>query len=176
METGVAFERIVPSIDEYQIPGEDPFDFALRLAEEKALAVDEDVNDGRMILGCDTIVVLDNNILGKPSDAAEAFETLRTLSGKQHEVCTAAAFATESRVLASGYSSTRVFFNSVADAQIREYIETGEPADKAGAYGIQGMGAFLVDRIEGCLDTVIGLPRNLLDRLSERVLGQVQEG
>ena len=109
-------------------------------------------------------------MLGKPSDEEEAFRTLSTLASKQHTVCTALAVADRNGILASGYELTDVWFNKVSDRQIRDYIASGEPMDKAGAYGIQGMGAFLVDRLEGNLDTVIGFPRKLLESLAQRIM------
>lgn len=169
-ETGVSFEQIIPDIKEDRYPGENPYDFAERLAGEKAIWVAERTEAEAIVLGCDTIVVLGDELLGKPVDAADAMRILTSLSGQQHVVCTAVALARRGSVVASGYELTKVFFNVVGDQQLREYIESGEPMDKAGAYGIQGMGAFLVDRIEGQLDNVIGLPRLLLDNLAERLL------
>lgn len=174
-EIGIPFQRIVPNIEE--VPGKDeaPYDYAVRLAEEKALMVGKGLRPDTLALGCDTIVVLGEWLLEKPEDEQEAFETLRTLSGEQHVVCTALAFVKEERLVISGYETTKVFFNEVSDKQIWDYIKTGEPMDKAGAYGIQGMGSFLVDRIEGNLDTVIGLPRNLLDGLAREVPALLRE-
>ncbi|MDX9857197.1 MAG: Maf family protein [candidate division Zixibacteria bacterium] len=169
-ELGIPFQRIVPDLEEVRDPGEPPFDYAVRLAEDKALMVGRGLLPSAIALGCDTVVVLGDSILEKPANANEAFGCLRTLSGKQHVVCTALAFVQEERLLVSAYDTTKVFFNEITDRQIEEYIGTGEPMDKAGAYGIQGMGSFLVDRIDGNLDTVIGLPRNLLDSLARDVL------
>ncbi|MBD3402541.1 septum formation protein Maf [candidate division GN15 bacterium] len=169
-ETGVVFQRIVPDLEEVRADGERPFDYAVRLARDKALMVGRGLRPDTFALGCDTIVALGDVILEKPTDKKVAHQTLRTLSGQEHVVCTALAFVREEQVVVSGYETTRVLFNEVTDHQIEAYIETGEPMDKAGAYGIQGMGAFLVDRIEGNLDTVIGLPRNLLDSLARDAL------
>lgn len=165
-ETGVTFERIVPDLEEARLPGESPFEYAVRLAEDKALAVAARVNDGALCLGSDTVVALGETNLEKPTDDQDAIRILSVLSGKKHVVCTALALAQEDRLIVSGYETTDVFFNVVTEQQIRDYVKTGEPADKAGAYGIQGMGAFLVDRIDGNLDTVIGLPRKLLNTLA----------
>ncbi len=174
-ETSVPFERIVPDLKEKKKAGEIAFDYALRMAREKALHVASQQNGGKAVLGCDTIVVLGDRILEKPADRAGAFEALSLLSGKQHVVCTSLAFAIGDSIAATNYELTKVFFNHTTSEQIEEYIDSGEPMDKAGAYGIQGMGAFLVDRIEGNLDTVIGLPRKLLDALSQEVLRILQE-
>ena len=169
-ETGVSFRQIIPDLEEDQMPGEAPFAYAERLAQDKALHVAGQLNDDELVIGCDTIVVLDDVVLGKPGDENEAFDTLSKLAGETHHVCTALAIANRIEVITSGYEVTEVRFNEVSDSQIREYICSGEPMDKAGAYGIQGMGAFLVDTIKGNLDTVIGFPRRLLEDLSRRVL------
>ena len=169
-ETGIQFTQIIPDINETMLDGEKPFEYAVRLAQNKALALLPQLNEQQLVIGCDTIVVLDGTVLGKPEDAADAFRILSTLSGKQHEVCTALAVANKREVLVKGFEITQVYFNTVSEEEIRNYIDSGEPMDKAGAYGIQGMGAFLVDRIEGNLDTVIGFPRTLLDELARQIL------
>jgi septum formation protein len=170
-EMGIAFEQMVSTVDEQLQAAEDPFAYAERLAREKALWVSERCDPKSIVLGCDTVVVLNGSIMDKPSSEQEAFETLKTLSGNTHTVATALALVRAEWVLAKGHEKTTVVFNEVTEVQIRDYIQTGEPMDKAGAYGIQGMGGFLVDRIEGNLDNVIGLPRNLLDRLAGAVPG-----
>ena len=164
------FRCLVPQIDETRLADESPVDFACRLARQKALDVSRRCGPDSVILGSDTIVVLEEYVLQKPDDEQQAFAILRKLSGKQHIVCTALALVRGTTILASDHELTTVYFNDSTDDQIRRYITTGEPMDKAGAYGIQGMGAFLVDRIEGCLDNVIGLPCELLERLAEGVL------
>ena len=169
-ETGIEFEQVIPHLAEVQLPGEPPYDYALRLARDKATWVAGRVDGNKLVIGCDTIVVLDDRVCDKPHDEREALETLSLLSGKEHVVCTALAMVTAGGVVASGYELTHVFFNEVTAGRIEQYIATGEPLDKAGAYGIQGMGAFLVDRIEGNLDNVIGLPKCLLDRLAKEVI------
>jgi septum formation protein len=170
-EAGVSFRQEVSHIVEQVMPDEDPFAFAQRIAREKAIAVASGCGEEEIVLGGDTIVVLGDQLLGKPVDAEDAIGILETLSGQQHTVGTALALASGSRMLASGIETTRVFFNKVSRDQITEYVASGEPLDKAGAYGIQGMGAFLVDRIEGNLDNVIGLPLTLLNHLA-RETGQ----
>lgn len=171
-ETGIRFNCLSPNIFERQGPDESPYEFARRLACEKALSLQKFLNKNQIVIGCDTIVVLGDKVLGKPKDESDALKTIQFLSGKQHFVCTALAIAGNNSVLKSGYDVTKVFFNEVSEEQIKDYIYTGEPMDKAGAYGIQGMGAFLVDRIEGCLDTVIGLPCMLLEKLAREILNQ----
>jgi nucleoside triphosphate pyrophosphatase len=169
-ELGIEYRKIVPRIDEIAHPGEKPCACALRLAEEKAESVAGQLQDHEIVLGGDTIVVLDEMILGKPRNEEEACATLSRLSDKTHHVCTALALADRSGLLCSGTEQTEVIFNTVTPDQIRKYVTSGEPMDKAGAYGIQGMGAFLVDSIDGNLDNVIGLPRTLLNRLAGGVL------
>ena len=169
-DMGVEFNQVIPQIDEINNQNEKPYNFACRLAEEKAKSINDNDDANKLIIGCDTIVVLGNKILGKPKDKEHAFQILTDLSGKQHIVCTALAISSGNNMLKSGYELTKVFFNSVTDDEIQNYIDTDEPMDKAGAYGIQGMGAFLVDRIEGNLDNVIGFPRTLLERFAGEII------
>jgi septum formation protein len=167
-ETGSRFTIETHDVDETRRANEPAFQFAVRLAEEKALAVE--TSRQTVVLGFDTIVVVDDLVLGKPGSKDQAFEMLRLLSGRRHEVCTAVAMARTGRIFLSQFDVTCVYFHAVTDSQIRDYIEGGEPMDKAGSYGIQGMGGFLVDRIEGNIDTVVGLPRDLLDRMAATLL------
>ena len=169
-EIDIEFKQVIPNLEEARNPGESPYEYARRLAEDKALLVAKNTGDRQIVLGCDTIVVLNDQVLEKPSTAKEAFEILSSLAGNKHTVCTALALAEKNGIIASDYELTDVYFNKVTDRQINDYIATGEPMDKAGAYGIQGMGAFLVDRIAGQLDNVIGLPRNLLNKLAKKVV------
>ena len=171
-EAGVPFRQEVSHIEEQLRPGEDPFEFAQRIAEEKAIAVATGCRANEIVLGGDTVVVLHNQLLGKPSDRSDAIRILELLSGRRHTVGTALALASGGTVLASGVETTQVYFNHVSRDQIVEYVASGEPLDKAGAYGIQGMGAFLVDRIEGNLDTVVGLPLTLLNDLAREARQQ----
>jgi septum formation protein len=158
--------EIVPSnIDETWRNGEAPAAHAERLAREKAAAV---ARRGAAVIGADTIVVIGGEILGKPRDEAEAQAMLRRLSGREHEVYTAVAVAHGGRV-ASGVARTVVRFRALDRATIAAYVATGEPMDKAGAYGIQGYGAVLVERIEGDYFTVMGLGLGLLVELLGRV-------
>jgi len=169
-ETGIPFEQIVPQVPEVMSQLEKPFPFALRMAETKATWVASKIDPEHLVIGCDTIVVHNDKVLGKPEDANEARKILRRLSGSCHVVCTALALSLKQKIVTSDYELTSVKFNEVTDRQIAQYVISGEPLDKAGAYGIQGMGAFLVDSIEGRLDNVIGLPRNLLERLAKALL------
>jgi len=148
--------QVVPAdIDESWRPGEEPAPHAERLAREKAAVVAARY-PAACVIAADTIVVLDGDILGKPADAADAAAMLRRLSGREHTVHTAMAVACGGRTV-SGVESTQVWFRALDDATIRAYIATGEPMDKAGAYGIQGYGAVIVERIAGDYFTVMGL-------------------
>ena len=140
---------------------------AERLAREKAHRLAERHPDA-VVIAADTIVVLDGEIIGKPVDVAEACATLARLSGRTHTVYTAVAVARGTR-LASGVEAVEVTFRDLTDVEIAGYIATGEPMDKAGAYGIQGFGATIVERIEGDYFSVMGLGLRRLVELLGRV-------
>jgi septum formation protein len=162
---GLSPEVVPSNSDETWRNGEAPAAHAERLAREKAAAV---ARRGAAVIGADTIVVIGGEILGKPRDEAEAQAMLRRLSGREHEVYTAVAVAHGGRV-ASGVARTVVRFRALDRATIAAYVATGEPMDKAGAYGIQGYGAVLVERIDGDYFTVMGLGLGLLVELLGRV-------
>ncbi len=162
---GLTFDVSPADLDETWRNGEAPAAHAERLAREKAAAR---ARPGAAVIGADTIVVIDGAILGKPRGAAEAAAMLRRLSGREHEVFTGVAVAFGDG-LVSGAARTRVRFRTLDDATIAAYVATGEPLDKAGAYGIQGYGAVLVERIGGDYFTVMGLGLGLLVRLLEKV-------
>jgi len=150
------------NIVEERRPGEPPTVYASRLAREKAERV-----PGDLVLGADTIVVVDDEILEKPLDSEHALEILRKLAGRTHQVVTSVALK-HLGVTASRTDVTNVQFRPAADDVLRAYIATGEPMDKAGAYGIQGYGAALIERVEGDFFGVMGLPlRLVLDLLAE---------
>ncbi len=144
---------IPPDIDETWQSGEQPAPHAERLAREKAAAVRR---PDAAVVAADTIVVVDGDILGKPADAAEAARMLTRLAGRDHLVHTAMAVAFRGTTV-SGVETTRVWIRPLDAAAIAAYVATGEPMDKAGAYGIQGYGAVIVERIEGDYFTVMGL-------------------
>jgi len=153
-------------VDETPGLGEAPVDVAVRLARAKAARVAERHSE-RLVLAADTVVVLDGLMLGKPEDAAEAMAMLTRLAGREHEVITAVALAAQRRV-ALRVDRTRVRFRPLDAGTIRDYVATGEPLDKAGAYGLQGYGAVLVERIDGDCFGVIGLPvRLVVDLLAD---------
>ncbi len=148
------------NVDETLAAGEAPRAYAERLAREKALAIAREQGDA-VVVGADTIVVVDNDVLGKPSDAREAVAMLTRLSGRTHLVETAVAVVRDGAIV-SGIEEVAVTFRQLSAAQIERYVETGEPLDKAGAYGIQGYGATIVQRVDGDYFAVMGLPLGLL--------------
>lgn len=153
---GIAHEVRPANIDETMRPREAPRRYAERLAREKASAIatrDPDL----ITIGADTVVVINRKVLGKPADASDAARMLRMLSGREHTVITAVAVS-RGRKLRSAIEEVRVKFRRLRDDEIDAYIAMGEPMDKAGAYGIQGYGATIVERIEGDYFAVMGLP------------------
>jgi len=162
---GIPHEVRPADIDETYLPAESPRAHAERLAREKAAKLrDPDA----VVIGSDTIVVVDGDVLGKPKNEADAARMLRRLSGRTHTVITGVAVAWRDR-LESGVEEVEVTFHALTDVAIRAYIATREPMDKAGAYGIQGFGATIVQRVHGDYFAVMGLPLQLLVRLLERV-------
>ncbi|HEY1953847.1 MAG TPA: Maf family protein [Gemmatimonadaceae bacterium] len=153
---GIQHEVSPSNIDESPHKGETPRRHAERLAREKATTVARH-NADATIVAADTIVVIDRKILGKPSDAGDARRMLAMLSGREHVVITAVAVA-RGRKLESAIEQVRVKFRRLTGDDIDAYIATGEPMDKAGAYGIQGYGATIVERVEGDYFAVMGLP------------------
>jgi septum formation protein len=158
---GITHEVRPADIDERYLPGESPRSHAERLAREKAAKLhDRDA----VVIAADTIVVVDGDVLGKPRDEAEAARMLRRLSGRGHRVITAVAVSWRGRV-ESGVEEVDVVFHTLSDEDITAYIATGEPMDKAGAYGIQGFGATIVARVDGDYFAVMGLPLQRLVKL-----------
>jgi septum formation protein len=155
---GIDFDVFAGNAPEDILPGEGPLDHVLRLARDKALEVAARI-DGRFFIGADTIVLCDGEIMGKPKDAADAERMLRKLSGVSHAVITGFAVYDKARDgLLSDATTTRVYFKDLRDEEISDYIATGCPFDKAGAYAIQGGAAHMVERIEGSYTNVVGLP------------------
>ena len=166
---GIAHEVDPADIDESVRAGESDTDYALRLATEKGVAVAARHPDA-LVIAADTIVVVDGRIFGKPVDWADACRMLRVLSGRTHVVHTAVAVVRDAgRRVESEVESTRVTFRELDDSEVAAYVATGEPMDKAGAYGIQGYGATIVERVEGDYFTVMGLALRQLVSLLERV-------
>jgi septum formation protein len=153
----IDFEVIQSGLEEVRAPEESARDYALRMAREKALAVSQRHPD-RSVLGADTVVECGGAILEKPIDAPDATRMLTTLSGRTHTVVTAFAIAANGKIIASEAVSSRVTFRPLTAQEIASYIETREPFDKAGAYGIQGIGGGFISRVDGSRDNVMGLP------------------
>lgn len=175
-QAGYAFEVRPAHLPEDPRPGEEPIAYVVRLAREKAEAVYREVAGrdgtggaaGLAVLGADTTVVADGEILAKPEDAADAAKMLRKLSGRTHRVITGVALATEAGTEVAA-EVTAVRFVALADEEIAAYVATGEPMDKAGAYAIQGGAAKWIPRIEGCYFNVVGLPLALVSAMIEGV-------
>jgi septum formation protein len=166
----VRFEISIPASYNEETNFSDPVAHVLEASRGKAQSVADQVEDG-IVLGADTVVVLDGEILGKPKDEDHALFLLKRLSGRTHRVYTGVTLINKPAGKAiSDYDLTKVKFNQLDETRIRDYIATGEPMDKAGAYGIQGMGNLLVDHIEGSLDNVIGLPTEKLRRMLDRIV------
>jgi septum formation protein len=158
-QIGVRHETRAMDLDESQRDGEAPRDYVLRLAREKASAAvhAQGAGAGRPVLAADTAVVLDGRVYGKPADEDECVAILTALAGRTHEVLTGIALARAGAVQ-TAFSATRVSFRAIDAAECRRYWASGEPAGKAGAYAIQGLGAVFVSRIEGSHSGVMGLP------------------
>ena len=156
-------------VDESRLPGEAPDAYVRRLAATKAAAVASTGTPG-IVVGADTIVVLDGDILGKPADDAEAAAMLARLSGRTHEVLTGLAVQRGTAALAD-VDRARVTFAAIDADEVAWYVASGEPRDKAGGYGIQGLASRFVERIEGSHATVVGLPVHTLRRLLRQLPG-----
>ncbi|HYB89991.1 MAG TPA: Maf family protein [Candidatus Binataceae bacterium] len=154
---GVDFEFATSDVAEVRLPGEPAREFALRMAREKALAVSARIPDA-LVIGADTIVECDGEILLKPADADDARRMLRVLSGRPHTVITAFALARAGAIAAADAVQSRVTFRTLSKREIDDYVLSGEPLDKAGAYGIQGAGGGFIARVDGPRDNVMGLP------------------
>ncbi len=154
---GVEFSVAPADIDESVLPGEDPVDYVRRMALGKARAGLAAAGAGAVVLGADTAVVLDSHILGKPTGRDDALTMLAALAGREHRVLSAVALVAAGRA-AEALSTTRVRFRAITAAEAAAYWATGEPADKAGGYGIQGRGSLFVEEIDGSYSGVVGLP------------------
>ena len=155
---GVAYEVVPADIDESVIPGEDPATYTGRIAAAKVAAVAGRLSRSVIILGADTAVVLGEDMLGKPSGPAEAVEMLQALSGRAHHVFTAVSVLDCEGSLHSALNVSRVTFADLDADWITAYVATGEPLDKAGAYGIQGWAACQISEVEGSHSAIMGLP------------------
>jgi septum formation protein len=158
---GIEFVVRPAEVNEQPLAGESPEDHVRRLAREKAERVA--ARPEEVVLGADTVVVIDGETLGKPLDAADAARMLRALSGREHRVLTAICLRNASRTVVD-VESTRVRFTPLSEDEIAEYVASGEAMDKAGAYAIQGRASRFIDRVEGCYFNVVGLPIALVYR------------
>jgi len=166
---GIDFKVIPSLVDEVPLQGESPEDFALRVSTEKALFVAGNLKGDCVIIGADTIVVVDGEILGKPRNKEEAESMLERISGREHRVITAFSIVKpKAQLLHRASVESRVRIKALAPWEIEGYIKTEEPMDKAGAYGAQGIGAFIIEEIYGSYTNVIGLPLSqLVDALTK---------
>ncbi len=160
-QAGIPFVVRIATVDETPLDGERPEKYVQRLAEDKAMAVA--ARPDETVLGADTTVVIDGEMLAKPVDAADARRMLGLLSGRKHEVLTGIAVRRGSEVVRD-WAATEVWFTTMTDAEIDEYVASGEPMDKAGAYAIQGLASKYIEKIEGCYFNVVGLPIALVHR------------
>lgn len=156
-QAGITFERVVTRVEERRAATESARDYVLRLARDKALAGVAVAPENRPVLGADTIVVCDGQVLEKPRDEQHAAAMLALLSAKTHHVMTAIAIA-DNQAIRETLVTTEVTFRQLSSQDIADYVASGEPMDKAGAYGIQGKGGCLVRKINGSYYSVVGLP------------------
>lgn len=160
------FTVITDDSAEVLVPGEEPAQTVQRLAAEKAEHVSAKTDADALILAADTVVVLDGQILGKPKDEGDAFAMLSALSGNTHQVFTGiAVLDTKTGQRVTAFETTKVRFKPLSETEIRQYIASGEPMDKAGSYGIQELGALFVEGIDGDYFNVVGLPLCRLGKL-----------
>ena len=168
----VPFAVRVADIDETMDPAKAPYDEVARVSRAKAMAVSRQPGD--VVIAADTIVVVENEVLGKPKDQEDAFRMLRLLSGREHQVMTGLTVLRDEKTV-SCTEVTTIRFRPLSDAEIRSYIRTGEPMDKAGSYGIQGGAALFAQGIEGDYFNVVGLPVCRLGLILKQVAPELME-
>lgn len=154
---GLEFVTQASKIDESAFDGLEARELVATLSREKAQWIARQLDGETLVIGADTVVVRDGAALGKPKDAEDAVAMLLSLSGRDHQVCTGVTVCRGDRVLTQ-VEETQVTFRELTEAEVRQYVSTGEPVDKAGAYGIQGLGGLLVEGIRGDYSNVVGLP------------------
>jgi septum formation protein len=160
---GLDFNIISPNVVEEPTNGESPVEYVLRISLEKALTVAAALEHKHIVIGADTIVVCDGDILGKPEDEEEAKSMLMRLSGRYHEVMTGLSIVkSKSEIMHIEYVKSMVKFKSLNPNEIEEYVNTKEPLDKAGGYAAQGIGAFMIEEIQGSFTNIVGLPLSSL--------------
>ena len=155
---GLPFEVVVPDVDESTVDGESPQQLVMRLSKLKAKAVSQRLSDSEaVIIAADTVVAYKGQVLGKPQNDDDAFNMIKMLQGDTHEVYTGCTILKGDRI--SNFAvSTKVTFASLDDELIRTYVNSGESRDKAGSYALQGIAAMLIQKVEGSVSTVVGLP------------------
>lgn len=163
-QIGLDFKIVVSQIEEDNTKDMPPHELAMAHAYDKAVDVSRQVPGSAVIIGADTIVVLDGKVFGKPTDRQDAIRMLTALSGREHTVISGVAVVKQSQIF-TGFNTTSVKIRKLSPIQIEHYINTGEPMDKAGAYAIQGKGTLLVESINGCYNNVVGLPLVTLSEL-----------
>ena len=164
---GLEFVTQASKIDESAFDGLAARELVATLSREKAQWIARQLDGETLVIGADTVVVRDGVALGKPKDAEDAVAMLLSLSGRDHQVCTGVTVCRGDRVLTQ-VEETQVTFRDLTEAEVRQYVSTGEPMDKAGAYGIQGLGGLLVEGIRGDYFNVVGLPVCRLGRMLAR--------
>ncbi|MBM3240504.1 septum formation inhibitor Maf [Candidatus Poribacteria bacterium] len=170
-QIGLEFEVMPSDFDESRVCMNNPAETAERAALEKARAVAKKLIEG-IVIGADTIVVHENEVMGKPKDQSDAIKMLKRLSGKKHEVITGVALVNARNNREYVWSEkTSVWFRQLSNIEIKKYVESGQPMDKAGAYGIQGRAAAFVKKINGCYFNVVGLPLASLVENLKRFIG-----
>jgi septum formation protein len=164
-QAGISFIARPANVDETIQAGESPDAYVKRVAQEKATAIEASPAD--IVLGADTVVVIDGQILGKPRDPADALRMLEALSGREHTVLTGICLRRATETILD-IAETRVWFLPLDQSEVQRYVATGEPMDKAGAYAIQGLASKFVCRIEGSYENVVGLPVELVHQYLRR--------
>lgn len=171
-DIGLNIIQIPSSEDESALNFLSPTEYVMELAILKGASVAKGLSEGHIVISADTIVVMDDKILGKPSDEEDALKTLMSLSGKWHSVYTGyAVIDTTSSNSCAKYEHTRVKFYDFTEKEAKKYIQSGECMDKAGSYGIQGQGRLLVEKIDGDYFNVVGLPVSALARMLKKEFG-----
>jgi len=168
-QAGMKFTVRVAAVDESPLHGERAEDYVRRLAERKALAIPAAPDE--IVLGADTTVVIGDEMLAKPADAADARRMLGLLAGRRHEVMTGICLK-RGQVVVRDWGVTKVWFGAMSEAEIEEYVAGGEPMDKAGAYAIQGLASKYIERIDGCYFNVVGLPVSLVYRRLKEIMAE----
>jgi len=166
---GIPFVVKAANVDETPLPDEDPESYVKRVAELKAMAIEAGPAD--VVLGADTVVVIDRRMLGKPAGVEDAAAMLKSISGRKHEVLTGVCLKRGQQMTAD-WAVTLVWFITLTDEEIQEYVATGEPMDKAGAYAVQGLASKFVEKIEGSYTNVVGLP---VEVVYKHLRGELQQ-